>query len=78
MPQGRLLHLIPGKIKAGEDGEEEGVGADGASYKKKKAKKEKAAAGSSHNWNSLFLGRIFVLLAEKRIRIKFIRIWNQL
>ena len=55
--QGRLLHLIPGKVKEGE--EEGGEGKEGASYKKKKAKKEKTAAGSSHNWNSLFLGNIF-------------------
>jgi len=53
--QGRLLHLIPGKAKVsadGEDGEDEG----GGNFKKKKEKAEKAKAGSSHNWNTLFLG----------------------
>ena len=51
MLQGRLLHLIPGKAKVeADDGEGEG------NFKKKKEKKEKATAGSSHNWNSLFLG----------------------
>ncbi len=51
--QGRMLHLLPGKAKPGEgdDGGEEGT-----SFKKKKALKEKASAGSSHNWNTLFLG----------------------
>lgn len=29
---------------------------DGLSYKQKKALKDKASAGSSHNWNSLFIG----------------------
>jgi len=61
--QGRLLHLIPGKVKEGEE-EEEGEGGEGASFKKKKAQKEKAAAGSSHNWNSLFLGNLFFLMCN--------------
>lgn len=30
---------------------------EGLSYKQKKELKEKAAAGSSHNWNTLFLGQ---------------------
>ena len=40
---------------------------DGLNFKQKKALKEKAQAGSSHNWNTLFLGTSAVadLMAEK-------------
>lgn len=49
---GRLLHLIPGKSKDEEvDPETEGL-----SFKKKKELKQKQVAGSSHNWNTLFMG----------------------
>nr|CAH7745100.1 unnamed protein product [Callosobruchus chinensis] len=49
---GRMLHLLPGKSKdATEDNIEES-----SNFKKKKAAKQKAQAGSTHNWNSLFLG----------------------
>ncbi|KAF5272764.1 hypothetical protein FQA39_LY07791 [Lamprigera yunnana] len=49
---GRMLHLLPGKAK----NEEQADRGDGVNYKQKKASKQKAQAGSSHNWNSLFLG----------------------
>ena len=49
-----MLHLIPGKAKPGEGDDDENT--EGMSFKKKKALKEKASAGSSHNWNTLFLG----------------------
>ncbi|KAJ8968375.1 hypothetical protein NQ314_002325 [Rhamnusium bicolor] len=50
---GRMVHLLPGKSKdmSAEDNLEEST-----NYKQKKAAKEKAQAGLSHNWNSLFLG----------------------
>jgi len=61
--QGRLLHLIPGKVK---EGGEEGVD-ETAGYKKKKEQEKKSTAGSSHNWNALFLGSSAVadLMSEK-------------
>ena len=61
--QGRLLHLIPGKAKEESDeGKEESMG-----YKQKKEREKKSSAGSSHNWNSLFLGASAVadLMSEK-------------
>lgn len=48
---GRLLHLIPGKSTADEEQE-----TDSMNFKQKKALKLKKAAGSAHNWNTLFLG----------------------
>lgn len=58
---GRMLHLLPGKAK-----EETDESADG-SYKSKKEKKLKATAGSSHNWNTLFIDQnaIADVIAEK-------------
>ncbi|XP_076264018.1 putative RNA-binding protein 19 [Rhynchophorus ferrugineus] len=50
--QGRMLHLLPGKAT---DKDNENL-EDTSNYKKKKAAKEKSQAGSSHNWNALFLG----------------------
>ncbi|RZC31811.1 RNA-binding protein 19 [Asbolus verrucosus] len=50
---GRMLHLLPGKSK---DVVENEIPEESSNYKKKKAAKEKSQAGSSHNWNSLFLG----------------------
>lgn len=50
--QGRLLHLLPAKVKRSE--EEDGNGPK--SYKDKKAEQQKKTSGSSHNWNTLFLG----------------------
>ncbi|CAH1179142.1 unnamed protein product [Phaedon cochleariae] len=50
--QGRMLHILPGKSKdTTEDQLEEST-----DFKKKKSAKQKAKAGSSYNWNSLFLG----------------------
>ncbi|KAG6452797.1 LOW QUALITY PROTEIN: probable RNA-binding protein 19 [Manduca sexta] len=49
---GRMLHLLPARTEAIEgDSDNEGL-----SFKEKKAKKLKAQAKSSHNWNILFLG----------------------
>ncbi|CAG9786817.1 unnamed protein product [Diatraea saccharalis] len=48
---GRMLHLLPAKAEKLENSDDEGL-----SFKEKKAKKLKAQAKSSHNWNSLFLG----------------------
>ncbi|KAI5637264.1 RNA recognition motif domain-containing protein [Phthorimaea operculella] len=49
---GRMLHLLPAKqVKEEEPSDDEGL-----SFKEKKAKKLKAQAKSSHNWNVLFLG----------------------
>ncbi|XP_063911089.1 probable RNA-binding protein 19 [Zophobas morio] len=49
---GRMLHLLPGKSKDASNELDE----ETTNYKKKKQAKQKAQAGSSHNWNSLFLG----------------------
>lgn len=52
---GRLFHLIPGKNRDADellDAEE----ANGLSFKQKKALKQRKEAGSSHNWNTLFMG----------------------
>jgi len=51
---GRLLHLIPSKAKVEETAN--GGGSHGSDFKKDKDAKQKASAGSSYNWNSLFLG----------------------
>lgn len=59
---GRMLHLLPGKAKEeNEDSEVDGP------YKLKKEKKLKATAGSSHNWNTLFLdlNAVAEVVAEK-------------
>ncbi|XP_071946345.1 probable RNA-binding protein 19 isoform X2 [Antedon mediterranea] len=50
---GRLLHILPGQEKKTED---DSFSNEGSSYKKKKAVQQKASSGSSHNWNSLFIG----------------------
>lgn len=49
---GRMLHLIPGKSKNDDDDPD----TEGLSFKQKKELKQKQTAGSSHNWNSLFMG----------------------
>lgn len=51
---GRMLHLLPGKAKTNplEQLDEKDL-----TYKQKKELKDKATAGSSHNWNTLFLGQ---------------------
>ena len=65
--QGRQLHLLPGKAKLEPEELAEAAGLPTSSYKAKKAKKEKAQAGSAHNWNTLFLGASAVadLMADK-------------
>lgn len=47
---GRLLHLIPGKNKEDE------IDTEALTFIQKKDLKLKQTAGSSHNWNTLFLG----------------------
>jgi len=47
--QGRLMHIIPAKMKFEIEENEE------AGFKKKKEKELKENAGSSHNWNSFFM-----------------------
>ncbi|KOC62529.1 putative RNA-binding protein 19 [Habropoda laboriosa] len=51
---GRMLHLLPAKAKSNpmEELDEKGL-----TYKQKKELQAKATAGSSHNWNTLFLGQ---------------------
>ncbi|XP_043270528.1 probable RNA-binding protein 19 [Venturia canescens] len=51
---GRMLHLLPGKAKPSAT---DLLEQDGLSYKQKKELEKKATAGSSHNWNTLFLGQ---------------------
>ena len=54
---GRLLHLLPSSSRSTkEDAAERESAAEGSSYKKKKANDKKSQAGSSHNWNTHFLG----------------------
>ncbi|XP_001807432.1 probable RNA-binding protein 19 [Tribolium castaneum] len=50
---GRMVHLLPGKSK---DVADEPDLEESTNFKKKKEAKQKSEAGSSHNWNSLFLG----------------------
>lgn len=50
---GRLLHLIPGKSR---DDDDDNVNTENMSFKQKKELEMKKTAGSSHNWNTLFLG----------------------
>ncbi|KAK2708669.1 probable RNA-binding protein 19 [Artemia franciscana] len=50
--EGRMLHLLPAKAK-----EEKGDNGESLSYKEKKEKSLKKTAGSSHNWNTLFLSQ---------------------
>ena len=65
--QGRLLHLLPAKAKVEQEPEEGEDGDGGKNFKKNKELKQKKTAGSSHNWNSLFLGGSAVadVLAEQ-------------
>lgn len=55
--QGRLLHILPARPRQGrpEHKEDDDTG-DSSSFKKKKESQQKSQAGSSHNWNTLFLG----------------------
>lgn len=50
---GRMLHILPGKTKASL----EDIDTENLTYKQKKELQTKATAGSSHNWNTLFLGQ---------------------
>lgn len=50
---GRMLHILPGKAKAYL----EDIDMENLTYKQKKELQNKAMAGSSHNWNALFLGQ---------------------
>lgn len=49
---GRMFHLIPGKSDDKPDETDDA----GTNFKKAKQEKLKKTAGSSHNWNTLFLG----------------------
>ncbi|XP_015593369.1 probable RNA-binding protein 19 [Cephus cinctus] len=51
---GRMLHILRGK---GKDTKGELADQEHLSYKEKKELQKKATAGSSHNWNTLFLGQ---------------------
>ncbi|KAF4079049.1 hypothetical protein AMELA_G00188660 [Ameiurus melas] len=64
--QGRILHVIPSRIKK-EKPEQEPNAPGSSSFKRQKDAKDKAASGSSHNWNTLFLGTSAVAdaIAEK-------------
>lgn len=53
--QGRLLHVLPGKPRSRRPGEEKPAGGGSSSFKRKREEQVKAAAGSSHNWNPLFM-----------------------
>ena len=67
--QGRLLHILPARPRQGKHVKEEREESDsqsGGSFKKKKEKEQKSRAGSSHNWNSLFLGANSVVDAMSR------------
>lgn len=50
---GRMLHILPGKARATL----EDIDMENLTYKQKKELQNKIAAGSSHNWNTLFLGQ---------------------
>lgn len=50
---GRMLHLLPGKAQETQNPKTE---SNSTNYKQNKLQTQKAQAGSSHNWNSLFLG----------------------
>lgn len=50
---GRMLHILPGKAKASL----EDIDMENLTYKQKKELQNKKTAGSSHNWNTLFLGQ---------------------
>lgn len=57
---GRMLHVLPGKAQPNPMEE---IDEAGLTYKQKKELKAKATAGSSHNWNTLFLGQDAVAAA---------------
>lgn len=49
---GRMFHVLPGKANDTKEDEKDSEG----NFKKKKEQDMKKSAGSSHNWNTLFLG----------------------
>eukprot|EP00049_Salpingoeca_infusionum_P025432 m.19245 g.19245 ORF g.19245 m.19245 type:complete len:891 (+) comp7999_c1_seq1:98-2770(+) len=49
--QGRLLHILPGRVRESESG----LADDSTEFKKKKAAKAKANAQDAYNWNTLFM-----------------------
>ncbi|KAL1272492.1 hypothetical protein QQF64_028354 [Cirrhinus molitorella] len=53
--QGRIMHIIASRLKK-EQPDQGPNGPGSSSYKRQKDAKDKAASGSSHNWNTLFLG----------------------
>ncbi len=53
--QGRLLHIIAGKMPKRKDAEEEEGEEGKGGFKKKREQRLKDGAGSSHNWNMLFM-----------------------
>ncbi|BES97847.1 RNA recognition motif. (a.k.a. RRM, RBD, or RNP domain) [Nesidiocoris tenuis] len=59
---GRMLHLLPGKAKDVQEDDD-----DSTNFKAKKDKALKAKAGSSYNWNTLFLdlNAVAETIAEK-------------
>lgn len=50
---GRMFHILPGKANDNQDDDED---ENSTNFKAKKQKELKKTAGSSHNWNTLFLG----------------------
>ncbi|KAK1796435.1 hypothetical protein P4O66_009487 [Electrophorus voltai] len=64
--QGRVLHIIPSRIKKEKPEQDDSVPGS-SSYKRQKDAKDKAGSGSAHNWNTLFLGTSAVAdaIAEK-------------
>ena len=65
--QGRLLHILPARPRRGRPTQEDEEKDGGApSFKKKKERERKSKAGSSHNWNTLFLGANSVVDAMSR------------
>lgn len=51
---GRMFHILPGK--SNDDADQENDNENSKNYKEKKEKELRKTAGSSHNWNTLFLG----------------------
>ncbi|KAK7155672.1 hypothetical protein R3I93_010350 [Phoxinus phoxinus] len=64
--QGRVLHVMASRLK--KENPDQGPNTPGSSsFKRSKDAKDKSASGSSHNWNTLFLGTSAVAdaIAEK-------------
>lgn len=56
MFHGRMFHILPGKANEAKDEVSADDNEDSGNYKSKKQKELKQTAGSSHNWNTLFMG----------------------